>query len=89
MPISWPLRQEDPGHLPGQLAHIRAATSAEIGLQFAPQLVWQGVDTGPTESTFACMKAVYYVGCNFYDCGESWADGENEKVMAEAVEKYG
>ncbi|OAA57430.1 voltage-gated K+ channel beta subunit [Niveomyces insectorum RCEF 264] len=41
------------------------------------------------EGTFACMKAAYDVGCNFFDCAETYADGESEIVMGEAIKKYG
>ncbi|MCJ1259261.1 hypothetical protein MMC24_007097 [Lignoscripta atroalba] len=41
------------------------------------------------EGTFACMKAAYDVGINFFDCAEGYAGGESEKVMGEAIKKYG
>ncbi|KAK6441358.1 hypothetical protein LTR95_002411 [Oleoguttula sp. CCFEE 5521] len=41
------------------------------------------------ENTFACMKAAYDVGINFFDCAEGYAGGESEKVMGEAIKKYG
>lgn len=41
------------------------------------------------EGTFACMKAAYDSGVNFFDCAEVYADGESERVMGEAIKKYG
>jgi aryl-alcohol dehydrogenase-like predicted oxidoreductase len=41
------------------------------------------------ENTFACMKAAYDVGINFFDCAEGYAGGESERVMGEAIKKYG
>ncbi|KAK0635929.1 NADP-dependent oxidoreductase domain-containing protein [Bombardia bombarda] len=41
------------------------------------------------EGTFACMKAAYDCGVNFFDCAEGYASGESEKVMGEAIKKYG
>lgn len=35
------------------------------------------------------MKAAYDCGVNFFDCAESYAGGESEIVMGEAVKKYG
>ncbi|KAI1491794.1 putative voltage-gated K channel beta subunit [Biscogniauxia mediterranea] len=41
------------------------------------------------EKTFACMKAAYDCGINFFDCAEVYADGKSEEVMGEAIRKYG
>jgi len=41
------------------------------------------------EGTFACMKAAYDCGVNFFDCAEGYADGESERVMGEAIRKFG
>ncbi|TPX06886.1 uncharacterized protein E0L32_002382 [Thyridium curvatum] len=41
------------------------------------------------EGTYACMKAAYDEGVNFFDCAEAYAGGESEKVMGEAIRKYG
>lgn len=41
------------------------------------------------EGTFKCMKAAYDCGVNFFDCAEGYAEGESEKVMGEAIKKYG
>ncbi|KAI1845117.1 hypothetical protein JX266_008664 [Neoarthrinium moseri] len=41
------------------------------------------------EKTFACMKAAYDVGVNFFDCAEGYAGGESERVMGEAIQKFG
>jgi aryl-alcohol dehydrogenase-like predicted oxidoreductase len=35
------------------------------------------------------MKAAYDCGVNFFDCAETYAGGESEKVMGEAIKKYG
>jgi aryl-alcohol dehydrogenase-like predicted oxidoreductase len=40
------------------------------------------------ENTFACMKAAYDVGINFFDCAEGYAGGESERVMGEAIKKF-
>ncbi|KAK0652961.1 NADP-dependent oxidoreductase domain-containing protein [Cercophora newfieldiana] len=41
------------------------------------------------EGTYACMKAAYDSGINFFDCAEVYAEGESERVMGEAIKKYG
>jgi aryl-alcohol dehydrogenase-like predicted oxidoreductase len=41
------------------------------------------------ESTFACMKAAYDIGINFFDCAEGYAGGESEKAMGAAIKKFG
>jgi len=41
------------------------------------------------ENTFACMKAAYDVGINFFDCAEGYSGGESEKVMGQAIKKFG
>jgi aryl-alcohol dehydrogenase-like predicted oxidoreductase len=43
----------------------------------------------PIENTFACMKAAYDVGMNFFDCAEGYAGGESERVMGQAIKKFG
>ncbi|KFY10579.1 hypothetical protein V492_04942 [Pseudogymnoascus sp. VKM F-4246] len=41
------------------------------------------------DKTFACMKAAYDAGINFFDCAEGYAGGESEKSMGAAIAKYG
>jgi len=41
------------------------------------------------DDTYACMKAAYDVGINFFDCAEGYSAGESEIVMGEAIKKYG
>lgn len=41
------------------------------------------------ENTFKCMKAAYDSGINFFDCAEGYAGGDSEKIMGEAIKKYG
>ncbi|OTB09066.1 hypothetical protein M426DRAFT_316358 [Hypoxylon sp. CI-4A] len=41
------------------------------------------------ENTFACMKAAYDGGVNFFDCAESYSEGKSEIVMGEAIRKFG
>lgn len=41
------------------------------------------------EGTYACMKAAYDSGVNFFDCAEEYSSGESEKVIGEAIKKYG
>ncbi|RAL58249.1 hypothetical protein DID88_002249 [Monilinia fructigena] len=41
------------------------------------------------ENTFACMKAAYDAGINFFDCAEGYAGGESERIMGEAIRKFG
>ncbi|KKF96107.1 putative voltage-gated potassium channel subunit beta [Ceratocystis platani] len=41
------------------------------------------------EGTLECMKAAYDAGVNFFDTAEAYAGGESEKVMGEAIRKYG
>jgi len=35
------------------------------------------------------MEAAYNSGVNFFDCAEGYAEGESEKVMGEAIKKFG
>jgi aryl-alcohol dehydrogenase-like predicted oxidoreductase len=35
------------------------------------------------------MKAAYDSGVNFFDCAEEYTQGESEKVMGEAIKKFG
>jgi len=35
------------------------------------------------------MKAAYDVGMNFFDCAEGYAGGESERVMGQAIKKFG
>jgi aryl-alcohol dehydrogenase-like predicted oxidoreductase len=42
-----------------------------------------------TEKTFACLKAAYDAGINFFDCAEGYADGESERVMGRAIKQFG
>ena len=39
--------------------------------------------------SFACMKAAYDSGINFFDCAEGYAGGESERVMGECIRHYG
>lgn len=41
------------------------------------------------ENTFACMKAAYDVGINFFDCAKGYSNGESERVMGQAMKKFG
>lgn len=41
------------------------------------------------EKTFACMKAAYDAGVNFFDCAEGYAEGKSEQVMGAAIKKFG
>ncbi|KAI6784418.1 voltage-gated potassium channel subunit beta-like protein [Emericellopsis cladophorae] len=41
------------------------------------------------EGTFACMKAAYDCGINFFDCAEGYADGKSEIVMGKAIKHFG
>jgi aryl-alcohol dehydrogenase-like predicted oxidoreductase len=35
------------------------------------------------------MKAAYDVGINFFDCAEAYSAGESEKVMGDAIKRFG
>lgn len=35
------------------------------------------------------MKAAYDVGINFFDCAEGYSNGESERIMGEAIKKFG
>jgi aryl-alcohol dehydrogenase-like predicted oxidoreductase len=35
------------------------------------------------------MKAAYDVGINFFDCAEGYSGGESERVMGQAIKRYG
>lgn len=41
------------------------------------------------DNTFACLKAAYDAGINFFDCAEGYASGESEKVMGRAIKHFG
>jgi len=41
------------------------------------------------EATFACMKAAYDAGINFFDCAEGYAEGKSEIVMGKAIKHFG
>ncbi|KIW62859.1 hypothetical protein PV04_09751 [Phialophora macrospora] len=41
------------------------------------------------EAAFACMKAAYDAGINFFDCAEAYADGKSEIVMGKAIKHFG
>lgn len=41
------------------------------------------------ENTFACLKAAFDTGINFFDCAEGYAGGESEKVMGRAIKHFG
>ena len=41
------------------------------------------------ENTLNCMKAAYDTGVNFFDCAEGYQEGESEKIMGEAIKKFG
>lgn len=41
------------------------------------------------EGTFACLKAAYDAGVNFFDCAENYSAGESEKVMGDAIKHFG
>ncbi|KAE8154351.1 NADP-dependent oxidoreductase domain-containing protein [Aspergillus avenaceus] len=40
------------------------------------------------EMTFNCMKQAYDCGVNFFDTAESYANGESEIIMGQAIEKF-
>lgn len=40
------------------------------------------------DNTFACLKAAYDAGINFFDCAEGYASGESEKVMGRAIQHF-
>ncbi|GKZ32874.1 hypothetical protein AbraIFM66950_002518 [Aspergillus brasiliensis] len=41
------------------------------------------------EITFNCMKQAYDLGINFFDTAESYAGGQSEIVMGQAIKKFG
>lgn len=41
------------------------------------------------EGSFACLKAAYDAGINFFDCAENYSAGESEKMMGEAIKHFG
>ncbi|RYO83113.1 hypothetical protein DL766_004447 [Monosporascus sp. MC13-8B] len=41
------------------------------------------------ERTFACMKAAYDSGVNFFDCAEEYTGGKSEEAMGKAIKKFG
>lgn len=41
------------------------------------------------EKTYACLKAAYDAGINFFDCAESYQDGASELAMGRAIKHFG
>lgn len=41
------------------------------------------------ENTFACMKAAYDAGINFFDTAEGYEGGASEIIMGKAIKKFG
>jgi aryl-alcohol dehydrogenase-like predicted oxidoreductase len=41
------------------------------------------------ENTFACLKAAFDAGINFFDAAEGYAGGESERVMGRAIKHFG
>jgi aryl-alcohol dehydrogenase-like predicted oxidoreductase len=41
------------------------------------------------ETAYACMKAAYDIGINFFDTAEAYSGGESERVMGKAIKKFG
>ncbi|KAJ8110150.1 hypothetical protein OPT61_g6931 [Boeremia exigua] len=41
------------------------------------------------ENTFACLKAAFDAGINFFDAAESYSNGESERVMGRAIKHFG
>ena len=41
------------------------------------------------EKTFACLKAAYDAGINFFDCAEGYQNGESEITIGKAIKHYG
>ncbi|RAH79814.1 Aldo/keto reductase [Aspergillus japonicus CBS 114.51] len=41
------------------------------------------------EITFQCMKQAYDCGINFFDTAESYAGGQSEIIMGQAIKKFG
>lgn len=62
---------------------------------FLPSLVRSTVLTPPDgghvgdENTFACLKAAFDAGINFFDAAEGYAGGESERVMGRAIKHFG
>ncbi|KAJ8106042.1 hypothetical protein OPT61_g9806 [Boeremia exigua] len=45
-------------------------------------------DANSPELTYSCMKQAYDCGINFFDTAESYAAGQSEVVMGQAIKKY-
>lgn len=56
-----------------------------------PSLVLIPLDGGHVgdENTFACLKAAFDAGINFFDAAEGYAGGESERVMGRAIKHFG
>jgi len=54
-------------------------------LSFGAWTTW-GISVGDDEA-FACMKAAYEAGCNFFDNAEAYGDGKAEVVMGKCIKK--
>lgn len=61
----------------------------ENGMSHGPYQLARRVANSTVENTFACMKAAYDVGINFFDCAEQYADGQSERAMGAAIKKFG
>lgn len=40
------------------------------------------------ETSIELLRSAYYLGCTFFDTAQSYADGENEKLVGEAVKPF-
>jgi aryl-alcohol dehydrogenase-like predicted oxidoreductase len=56
-------------------------------LNYKDNVVQDGGHVGD-ENTFACLKAAFDAGINFFDCAESYSGGESELVMGRAIKHF-
>lgn len=43
----------------------------------------------PAETAFECMKTAYDLGVNFFDTAEQYSGGQAERVLGQAIKKFG
>lgn len=65
------------------------ADTLKMVLHFLNQSIDSSAELMGTEKTFACMKAAYDAGVNFFDTAEGYAGGQSEIVMGKAIKHFG
>ncbi|KAF2712888.1 Aldo/keto reductase [Pleomassaria siparia CBS 279.74] len=78
--------------LPSDLPEMEYRFVGKSGLQISAISIGGWLTYGGhvgDDQTFACLKAAYDAGINFFDCAEGYANGESEAVMGRAIKHFG